>query len=185
MKLHKWLTSTIGTVIAGATVAIVAGTMAIGGVAQAAPRENPAVTMTSDPVVRAQMADQLRRAPAGKMTGPSQITYDNGKFVVDFAPDAGSTARLGTPNCPTNWVCFYDGTNYGYPRGKLQDCGQQDLATWGWRNRTNSAHDHHGASADFWDVESDFDGFWVDSGQAIADVGSAKNKVDLIYINCG
>jgi hypothetical protein len=133
--------------------------------------------------VRQQMSDQLRLAPGGVRTGPTQITYGGGRFVVDFAASTG--VALAAADCPRYWVCFYDGTNYGYPRGRLQDCGQQDLATWGWRNRINSAHDNQGASADFWDVENDYDGFWVDYPGRVPDVGTAKNKVDLIYINCG
>lgn len=50
----------------------------------------------------------------------------------------GVTALAGLPDCPATWFCFYDGTNYGYPRGKQRDCGWQDLKTWGWNDRTSS-----------------------------------------------
>ncbi|GIF45204.1 hypothetical protein Axi01nite_95150 [Actinoplanes xinjiangensis] len=169
-------------------MAVVVGmAVPLGGVAQAAPRQEAALAMAPNATVRQQMRDQLREAPGGKVTGPAQITYGDGAFVVDFVPEAGaaSSAVRAAPNCPANWVCFYDLTNYGYPRGKLQDCGQQDLATWGWRNRVNSAHNHHSASSDFWDIDAYIGYFDLVPGQAIADVGTAKNRVDLININCG
>jgi hypothetical protein len=167
--------------------AVVAMTMTMGGTAQAAARDEAGLTGAPNTVIRQKMHEQLLRAPGGKVTGPSQITYGGGTFVIDFAPEPGAAGKtqLGTPNCPDYWVCFYDGSNYNYPRGKLRACGQQDLATWGWRNRINSVHDHGDAFASFWDVEVDYDGFEVYVNQAIPDVGSAKNKVDLIYIECG
>ncbi|KUL41701.1 peptidase inhibitor family I36 protein [Actinoplanes awajinensis] len=169
-------------------MAVLAGlTVPIGGAAQAAPSQDAALAKAPNAAVRQQMRDQLDRAPAGKVTGPAQITYGNGAFVVDFAPEVGATgaAALAAPNCPQYWVCFYDLTNYGYPRGKLQDCGQQDLATWGWRNRANSAHNNHTASSQLWDVDAYIGYVDLARGEALADFGTAKNRVDLININCG
>jgi hypothetical protein len=41
-------------------------------------------------------------------------------------------------DCPSGWICFYDQANYGYPRGRLSDCGRQDLTNWGWSERIDS-----------------------------------------------
>lgn len=88
--------------------------------------------------VQAQIDAHLRAYPGGVQTGPTEISYDNGVFVMDFVRSTPGTD--GVADCPSGWFCFYDSTNFGYPRGKLSDCGWQDLAEWGWQNRTESAH---------------------------------------------
>ncbi|BEL06435.1 hypothetical protein Q0Z83_046260 [Actinoplanes sichuanensis] len=180
MNRKVWKTLTAVAVFVGMSVPI-------GGAAQAVSSQEAALAKAPNAAVRQQMRDQLDRAPGGKVTGPAQITYGNGAFVVDFAPPAGATtaAVLAAPNCPQYWVCFYDLTNYGYPRGKLQDCGQQDLATWGWRNRANSGHNNHTASSQLWDIDAYIGYVDMVPGQAVSDFGNAKNRTDLININCG
>ncbi|GAA1581037.1 peptidase inhibitor family I36 protein [Actinoplanes couchii] len=80
----------------------------------------------------------LRAHPGGKQTSDRDISYADGTFIVTVArPDA---ITLAAADCPSGWYCFYDGINYTYPRGRLSSCGWQDLATWGWRNRIESAH---------------------------------------------
>lgn len=88
--------------------------------------------------VQAQIDAQLKAYPGGVQTGPAEISYKNGRFVMTFVRPGVATD--GTADCPFGWFCFYDSTNYGYPRGKLSDCGWQDLAEWGWQNRTESVH---------------------------------------------
>src|SRR3954469_7012343 len=77
----------------------------------------------------------LTEHPGGVQTGPADITYGDGRFVVTVARPFRS---LSGADCPSGWFCFYDHTGFGYPRGRLSDCGWQDLGTWGWRNRTES-----------------------------------------------
>lgn len=91
-----------------------------------------------DDDVQAQIDAHLRDYPGGVQTGPAEISYDNGRFVMTFVPAGIGTA--GAADCPLGWFCFYDSVNFGYPRGKLSDCGWQDLAEWGWQNRTESVH---------------------------------------------
>ena len=88
--------------------------------------------------IQALIDAHLRDYPGGVQTGPVEITYGDGVFVMTFVRTGLGTD--GTADCPSGWFCFYDYTNYGYPRGKLSDCGWQDLAEWGWTNRTESVH---------------------------------------------
>jgi len=91
--------------------------------------------------VQAKIDAHLRDYPGGVQTGPTEISYLNGRFVMTFVPTGvGTDSTDGTADCPSGWFCFYDSINFGYPRGKLSDCGWQDLAAWGWQNRTESAH---------------------------------------------
>jgi hypothetical protein len=87
--------------------------------------------------VQAQVDAYLAKHPGGTQIGPADIAYSGGRFVVTVVRTGLAAAA---PDCPSNWFCFYDGVNYTYPRGKLSDCGAQDLGTWGWRNRTASVH---------------------------------------------
>src|SRR5262245_36119693 len=82
------------------------------------------------------VAAYLAAHPGGERIGGADISYDHGRFVVTVVAPPGLTAA---PDCPSGWFCFYDGVNYGYPRGRLSDCGFQDLGWWGWRDRTESA----------------------------------------------
>ncbi|KXK59350.1 hypothetical protein AWW66_24720 [Micromonospora rosaria] len=52
---------------------------------------------------------------------------------------------MGVADCPAGWFCFYEWPNYGYPRGRLSDCGRQNLADWQWHFRTESAHHNMGS----------------------------------------
>ncbi|MCF3134756.1 peptidase inhibitor family I36 protein [Streptomyces olivochromogenes] len=91
----------------------------------------------SDAELREQIALQLKIAPGGKQTSRNEVSYGNGKFVVTYALP-GPRAIAGDADCPSGWFCFYQDINWGYPRGKLQDCGTQDLGAWGWKDRTSS-----------------------------------------------
>jgi len=103
------------------------------------PTSTPALAQPARPGdVQAQIDAHLRAYPGGVQTGPTEITYDNGVFVMTFV--RSEVSAEGLADCPWGWFCFYDFINYGYPRGKLSDCGWQDLAQWGWSNRTESAH---------------------------------------------
>lgn len=94
-----------------------------------------------------QIDTQLRIAPGGRQTAVNEVTYDGGKFVVTYALPGAKA--LAVEDCPNNWFCFYDNPGYGYPRGKLSDCGWQDLARWGWNDRTESTSNGTNASVDY------------------------------------
>ncbi|MEU8267212.1 peptidase inhibitor family I36 protein [Sphaerisporangium sp. NPDC049002] len=95
----------------------------------------------SDAELRQQMALQLKIAPGGVQTSRNEISYADGTFVVTYAlPERVTVAAVA--DCPSGWFCFYDGKDFGYPRGKLSSCGWQDLANWGWNDRTTSVHNN-------------------------------------------
>lgn len=79
----------------------------------------------------------LAAHPGGQRLNANEVSYGGGAFVVTLA---GPASTIASVDCPAGWFCFYEHTSYGYPRGKLSSCGWQDLATWGWQNRTESAY---------------------------------------------
>ncbi|BFU45115.1 peptidase inhibitor family I36 protein [Krasilnikovia sp. MM14-A1004] len=91
---------------------------------------------------------QLTLAPGGVQTAANEVSYDGGRFVVTYALP-GARAALAAADCPSGWFCFYDHTNYGYPRGRLSDCGWQDLGAYGWNDRTESVDNSTGNTVDY------------------------------------
>jgi hypothetical protein len=89
---------------------------------------------------------QLSIAPGGVRTAANEVSYDGGKFVVTYAKPG---ATLAAADCPSGWYCFYDNTNWGYPRGRLSDCGWQDLGAYGWNDRTESVDNSTGNPVDY------------------------------------
>jgi len=130
----------------------------------------------------------LAAHPGGLQIGTTEISYAGGTFVVTLAPPAGT---LAGPDCPTGWFCFYDGVNYTYPRGKLSSCGWQDLAWWGWQNRTESVH-YAMSSGTVWFIShggsnhsGDLALFDIDtSRRARPDVSPHRNIADHVYRFC-
>ncbi len=100
--------------------------------APASAAASPARTATTDRV-----AAYLAAHPGGKVINANEISYGGGRFIVTVV---GPSATAAWADCPASWFCFYEHTSYGYPRGKLQDCGWQDLAWWGWQDRVESAY---------------------------------------------
>ncbi|HKT05287.1 MAG TPA: peptidase inhibitor family I36 protein [Rugosimonospora sp.] len=122
--------------------------------------------------------------PGGQQINSREISYSNGTFIVTVVPAVATSA----PDCPPGWFCFYAHTNFGYPRGKLSDCGWQDLSTWGWQNRTESVHYNLSTGSVAFIGESgstDSVLFTVDTGRrAIADVSPYRNQADFVYRYC-
>lgn len=87
---------------------------------------------------REAVSEYLADHPGGVIVNDNEISYDGGRFVVTLTRPAHTRAAVA--DCPSGWFCFYDRTGYGYPRGRLSDCGRQNLATWGWQYRVESAH---------------------------------------------
>ncbi|MFC6017154.1 hypothetical protein ACFP2T_13180 [Plantactinospora solaniradicis] len=84
------------------------------------------------------ISEYLSAHPGGVVINDNEISYDGGRFIVTLTRPAHTRAAVA--DCPLGWFCFYDRTGYGYPRGRLSDCGRQNLATWGWQLRVESAH---------------------------------------------
>jgi hypothetical protein len=97
----------------------------------------PAAGAASSGPASAAVAAYLAVHPGGVPIGDSEISYGGGRFIVTLARPANTLAGA---DCPSGWFCFYDRVGFGYPRGRLSDCGTQDLGNWGWQFRTESAH---------------------------------------------
>jgi hypothetical protein len=137
--------------------------------------------------VQAQIDAHLAAYPGGTQISPTEVSYGDGMFVMTF--ERPSYSIEGSPDCPGGWFCFYDYINYGYPRGKLSDCGKQDLAKWGWRDRTESVHYHQtsGSVAFIADLGGGVEYYLFSvntSRRAINDVGWARNMADLVLRFC-
>lgn len=115
-------TAAIATVCA--LLLVLAGTPAAG----AAP---------ATPATSARVSAYLSAHPGGQPLNDNEISYGDGALIVTLT---APTAALGTPDCPSGWFCFYEYPGYGYPRGKLSSCGVQELSTWDWEFRVESAH---------------------------------------------
>ncbi|MEV6969243.1 peptidase inhibitor family I36 protein [Hamadaea sp. NPDC051192] len=142
---------------------------------------------------------QLKLYPGGEQTAANEVAYDNGKFVITFAqpadaPDASGVGILGAPDCPSGWFCFYDYANYGYPRGKLSDCGAQDLSQYGWNDRAESQHNNTYTGVSFFNHIGAFHGYFSisSSDQELAFASSLTaanfdypNMIDHVSRFCG
>ncbi|MFG1673074.1 hypothetical protein [Micromonospora sp. NPDC049282] len=84
-----------------------------------------------------ELTDYLAAHPGGVPVSANEISYGDGALLVTLRAPAGTYAAA---DCPLGWYCFYDRPDFGYPRGKLSDCGRQNLATWQWQFRVASAH---------------------------------------------
>jgi hypothetical protein len=127
----------------------------------------------------------LAAHPGGVQINSTEISYSGGAFVVTVVRAAGT---YGTPDCPAGWFCFYDNINFGYPRGKLSDCGWQDLGWWGWRNRTESVHYNLSTGSVVFINETgatDTALFTVSTTRrTIADVSPNRNRADYVFRYC-
>lgn len=121
--------------LASLVVAIAAGIATIAAIGTS---PASADALAASPV-QAQINQHLAAYPGGKQINATEVSYAGGRFVITFARPAGAST-LVTADCPWNWFCFYDNLDFGYPRGKLSDCGWQDLYWWGWQDRTESAY---------------------------------------------
>jgi hypothetical protein len=133
---------------------------------------------TSLAELQEQVDTQLKLAPGGKQTAPNEVSYGAGRFVITFAMPG--QAQLLAADCPITWFCFYDHVNYGYPRGRLSDPGGQDLAAYGWHNRTESVHNNTSTAVDF-DTSSSALLFCVPSYSQDYDVDPYRNQADRVY----
>ncbi|MGK5521455.1 hypothetical protein ACSNN9_19170 [Micromonospora sp. URMC 107] len=86
---------------------------------------------------REEMRRYLSTHPGGTPINDNEISYGGGTFVVTLRAPVGT---YGMADCPQGWFCFYDRPSFGYPRGRLSDCGRQSLFTWQWQYRVESAH---------------------------------------------
>ncbi|WP_426514432.1 peptidase inhibitor family I36 protein [Dactylosporangium sp. McL0621] len=130
--------------------------------------------------VAADAAAYLVVHPGGRLIG-GDIAYGGGAFVVTLHAPPRTDALI---DCPSGWFCFYDRPDYGYPRGKLSDCGWQSLAWWGWQDRVESAYYNLSrGSVQFLDGGTGL--FQIGTAaRAIGDAGSGRNRATDVYRYC-
>ncbi|MER5418729.1 peptidase inhibitor family I36 protein [Streptosporangium roseum] len=181
-----------------AILALLVGAAMLVTAASAAQAEAPALSPDPDASLLRQQATspaqlqeqvdlQLRLYPGGKQINDHEVAYDGGKFVITFAQPGRQL--LASPDCPSGWFCFYDYANYGYPRGKLSDCGWQDLSAYGWHDRTSSVHNRTSSTVAYDNHtvgghDNDEYMFSNFSGQASSLFASQSNKADHVYRYC-
>jgi hypothetical protein len=173
-------TLTAAGLLAAALIATPAGTSTARSAA--GPSESPANRVTAQ---SAHLADYLAAHPGGTPINATEIAYPGG-LIVTVTPPAGQL--VAAADCPPGWFCFYDGVNFGYPRGRLSDCGFQDLATWGWTNRTESVHYNMSTgSVAFYNHTSGGDTrlFTISTSRRTDnDVSPYRNQADRVYRFC-
>lgn len=171
----------------GRIVGIAAVVLALAVAVPAPAWSMPATGMS----VQDQIDRYLAAAPGGTQISPTEISYADATFVVTFVRPP--TANLAaTADCPSGWFCFYDGINYTYPRGKLSSCGWQDLADWGWNDRTESVHYNLSTGSVSYinhqtqpDHSDDVFLFSVSTTNRLdADVAPYRNMADHVYRYC-
>jgi hypothetical protein len=142
----------------------VAAVLAMGVPASAADSATPALlskTATSAAELQQQVDLHMRLYPGGTRIGENKISYDGGKFIVTYPQPGSVTTLAGSPNCPDGWFCFYDGPNYTGARGQLSDFGWDDLAKYGWNDRTESIHNNTNTRVEFANWTGDHDDWLV------------------------
>jgi hypothetical protein len=136
-----------------------------------------------------QQVDAYRMShPGGKQINATEISYGGGAFIVAVVRSGDSAESA---DCPGGWFCFYDGINFSYPRGRLSSCGWQDLAWYGWSDRTESVH-YNLSSGSVWFINhvdpshsADTSLFYVDTGvRTRYDVSPYRNMADHVYRYC-
>lgn len=126
--------------------------------------------------------------PGGNQVSATEISYGGGAFIVAVVRAANGPEGA---DCPGGWFCFYDGINFIYPRGRLSSCGWQDLAWYGWSDRTESVH-YNLSSGSVWFINhygvnhsGDASLFYVDTGlRTRYDVTPYRNIADHVYRYC-
>jgi len=98
--------------------------------------------------LQGQVDSALKNNPGAAQINQNQIELQEG--VVMTVPLPGTR---GTPDCPYEWVCFYEHQNYDGYRLEIYKCGQHDLFQWRmpdgrfWNDKISSWHNHQSDGA--------------------------------------
>ncbi|MFY1686017.1 peptidase inhibitor family I36 protein [Micromonospora sp. WMMD730] len=131
------------------------------------------------------MVRAVRRLLAGVMIS-FLIIFGSFSAATPAAAESGTSPDvLAAPSCPDGWFCFYDDVRFGTPYGKLSDCGWQNLATWGWQNRTEAVY-YNLKSGSVTFYESNGTPLFTVSAskRSISDVYPKQNRADKVYRAC-
>ncbi|MEU0154387.1 hypothetical protein [Micromonospora fulviviridis] len=143
----------------------------------------PTAALAENTAHQRQLADYLAAHPGGTVVNDNEISYQGGRFVVTLRrAEVGTTA---TADCPWGWYCFYEWPNFGYPRGRLSSCGWQNLATWSWQYRVESAHYNLGSGYVSFYYYFDQRLFDVGAGNRVrSDASPYRNWANYVYRYC-
>jgi hypothetical protein len=123
----------------------------------------------------------LTSHPGGTPISSNEISYQEGTLIISLQRQAGIA---GTPDCPRGWFCFYDRPSFGYPRGKLSGCNWQNLATWGWQYRVESAQ-YNFASGSVYYYENNTYLFQTSAADSVrSDASPYRNRATRVYRSC-
>ncbi|MGN9808195.1 hypothetical protein ACTMSW_02390 [Micromonospora sp. BQ11] len=131
---------------------------------------------------RQELARFLAAHPGGTVLNDNEVSYHGGALVVTLRAPVGT---YGFADCPWGWFCFYEWPNYGYPRGKLSSCGWQNLATWQWQFRVESAHYNLGSGYVAFRYGYDTELFRVSASNRVrSDAAPWRNWANYVYRYC-
>ncbi|MEU4567718.1 peptidase inhibitor family I36 protein [Micromonospora sp. NPDC023956] len=148
-----------------------------------------ALASPSDQARQQRIEAHLKAYPGGIQINANEISYAGRSFVMSFER---SVRSLQGADCPSGMVCYYEGRNFGYPRGRYSGCSWLDLASLGWNDRMESVHyNAPTGTAYFWNhgsVDSHaYDSllFRYGTGNRIdADLSPNLNKADHVERRC-
>lgn len=142
-----------------------------------------------------QIDKQLATTPGGKQTGVNQVSWRGGKAVMTFPLPGEKQARavnepagaLGTPNCSYAWTCLYEHSNFDGRRLTWSDCNFENLADWGFNDKTTSYHNNQtrGTQTHVYNwTGSSWALLWTSTApSSSSNVGSANNdKADGLWV---
>ncbi|GIJ33240.1 peptidase inhibitor family I36 protein [Micromonospora sediminimaris] len=131
--------------------------------------------------MRTEVARYLAAHPGGTVLNDNEISYRGGELIVTLDAPVGT---YGVADCPSGWFCFYEWPNYGYPRGKLSSCGWQNLSTWSWQFRVESAHYNLGSGhVGFYYHNQEL--FRINPSKRLhSDAGQWRNWANRVYRHC-
>ncbi|MDR6596376.1 hypothetical protein ACFFSW_27015 [Saccharothrix longispora] len=138
--------------MAGAFAAVLAA-VALSGSPASASADPPGAGAQGSPQLQAQrlreaVDAQLRLTPGGTRTAADEVSWHGGKVVMTWRPPAdGGVVPLVT--CRSEGWCFHEHSDFneGSSSGRtlwFQDCNWQDLADWGFSDKTSSWQNRSG-----------------------------------------
>ncbi|MFJ6798223.1 hypothetical protein [Streptomyces sp. NPDC091268] len=138
---------------------------------------------------------QLALVPGGKRIGLNQAAWRGGKAVMTWPLPGEAKARavdepsvaLGSPNCAYGWTCLYEHANFDGRRLTWSDCAFENLADWGFSDKTTSWHNNQSGGAVtsvFNWTGSNWEQLWSSAAPASSSyVGSGANdRADGLWV---
>lgn len=149
------------------------GALVAAGAGPAAAGAGPAAAASP---LQQQIDQQSRLTPGGTQISSNQIAWRNGTVIMTFSQ--GGVGTLAASDCPAGWFCFWQDADFLNRRLQFLDCGQQDLADYGFRNQTTSWRNRTSSRIEVWSDDVVDDLLWVEAPNSMsANVGRADNDL--------